>query len=136
MWPDLWMRSRGRRLVLLACLCGLAAGCSRSDRPALGKVAGTVSLDGKPLAAAIVVFTPELPGRSSLATTDTAGHYELVYLRDLAGAAVGRHAVRITTANEENGGKERLPGRYNASSTLSADVKAGANTFDFELTSR
>lgn len=122
--------------VLLACLCLAAAGCSRSDRPPLGTVSGTVTLDGTPLAAALVVFSPERPGRASQATTDDAGHYELVYLRDVAGAAVGRHSVRIITAGEENGGRERLPGRYNAETTLSADVKAGANTLDFPLASR
>jgi hypothetical protein len=123
-------------LALLACLCLTAPGCSRSDRPPLGNVAGTVTLDGKPLAEAIVVFKPVQPGRASQATTDDAGHYEIVYLGDVAGAAVGTHTVRIITANEKNGGKERLPGRYNAETTLSADVKSGANTLDFELTSR
>lgn len=121
-------------LTLMACLGPVSLGCSRSDRPPLGKVTGTVTLDGKPLAGALVVFKPEQPGRASDATTDDAGHYEILYLREIAGAAVGRHAVRITTASEENGGKERVPGRYNAATTLSADVKAGTNTFSFELT--
>ncbi|NBW85407.1 MAG: carboxypeptidase regulatory-like domain-containing protein [Planctomycetia bacterium] len=135
MRPGPWTTSGGA-LAVLACLCLTALGCSRSDRPPLGNVAGTVTLDGKPLAEAIVVFKPDQPGRASQATTDDAGHYNLVYLGDIAGAAVGRHAVRIITANEQNGGKERLPGRYNAATTLAAEVKSGANTLDFALTSR
>lgn len=124
------------RVILAAAALFLAAGCSRSDRPSLGSVSGTVTLDGQPLANALVMFTPEGPGRTSLGTTDAEGRYALAYLRDIVGANLGRHYVRITTATEQNGGREILPLKYHAASTLSADVSAGSNTIDFSLMSR
>jgi hypothetical protein len=119
-------------LVALACLTG----CGRSDRPPLGRVGGTVTLDGVPLPAALVVFTPSGPGRSAIATTDTAGRYELAFLRDIAGANVGSHTVRITTAGEDRGGKEILPARYHRKTELTATVEPGDNTLDFSLQSK
>lgn len=113
-----------------------AAGCSRSDRPALGAVSGRVTLDGRPLPAAAVCFTPEGKGRTSLAATDGDGCYQLVYLRDILGANLGRHDVRITTATEENGGREMLPPQYHAQTVLEATVTAGDNRHDFALESR
>jgi hypothetical protein len=44
--------------------------------------------------------------------------------------------VRITTATEDNGGRERLPMRYHAKSELTATVEPGANRHDFALTSK
>jgi len=121
-------------LVALSLLA--LGGCSRSDRPPLGNVGGTVTLDGAPLAGALVVFTPDGPGRSAIATTNTAGRYELSFLRDIAGANVGTHTVRITTATEDRGGKEILPDRYHADTELTAKVESGTNTLDFPLKSR
>lgn len=121
-------------LVALALLT--LAGCSRSNRPPLGNVTGTVTLHGVPLRAALVVFTPDGPGRSAIATTDTAGRYELSFLRDIAGANVGTHTVRITTATEDRGGKEILPDRYHAKTELTAAVEPGSNTLDFPLRSK
>ena len=59
----------GRLLPLGAIALVAVVGCSRSDRPAIGSVSGTVTLDGVPLPAALVVFTPDGPGRSAVATT-------------------------------------------------------------------
>ena len=123
------------RIVVLAVLC-LAVGCSRSDRPPLGLVEGTVTLDGVPLPAALVVFTPDGPGRSAMASTDTAGHYELAFLRDIAGAHLGSHTVRITTADGETTAKEILPPRYHRKTRLSASVQPGLNVLDFQLQSK
>ena len=122
----------GLPLVLIA----FVVGCGQSDRPALGRVGGTVTLDGQPLAGALVVFTPDGPGRSAMATTDSGGRYELSFLRDIAGANVGTHTVRITTATEDRGGKEILPERYHTETELKATVKAGTNPLDFALTSK
>ncbi len=111
-------------------------GCSRSKQPPLGTVEGFVTFDGKPLAAAAVLFTPEGRGRTSIGITDADGRYSLTYLRDIKGADIGRHKVRITTATDDNGGKERLPKRYHAKSQLTASVEPGSNQHDFTLTSK
>lgn len=111
-------------------------GCSPSPRPPLGLVRGTVTLDGEALANAIVRFTPAGSGRTSQAITDAAGRYELLYLRDIPGANIDVHTVRITTATEENGARERLPPRYHSRSQLEARVLAGMNRLNFDLRSR
>lgn len=130
------MPGRVLLLAVLAAAVATAGGCSRSDRPALGTVSGTVMLDGRPLANAAVRFTPVGKGRTSQGITDNAGRYRLAYLRDIAGANLGRHAVRITTATEENGGRETLPQRYHAATVLEATVAAGNNQQNFLLETR
>lgn len=113
-----------------------ATGCGRPKQPPLGAVEGTVTLDGRPLAAAAVLFTPDGPGRTAIGVTDADGRYALTYLRDIQGADLGHHRVRITTATEDNGGQERLPKRYHAKSELTATVEPGSNRQDFALTSK
>lgn len=110
-------------------------GCGPAQSPPLGRVRGTVTLDGAALADATVLFTPLGAGRTSQGVTDAAGRYELRYLRDIRGADIDQHTVRITTASEENGGRERLPRRYNTRTELGARVRAGANELDFDLRS-
>lgn len=110
-------------------------GCGRGDRPKLGAVEGVVTLDGRPLPDATVRFTPTGRGRTAQGVTDGAGRYRLLYLRDIPGADVDRHVVRITTASEETGGVESLPPRYHRRSQLEAIVRHGHNRHDFALES-
>jgi len=125
--------ARARWAAAAAALLAALVGCSGDDRPPLGAVEGVVTLDGAPLADATVVFQPE-QGRASRGRTDQQGHYELVYLRDVRGAVVGRHTVAITTATELSP-TERLPACYNAQTRLKQEVKPGANQIDFPLQS-
>ena len=121
----------------------IATGCGDSggsDQPDLGTVTGVVTMDGQPLANVTVSFTPE-NGRPSFASTDDAGNYELGYLEGAKGAVIGKHSVRIATPQENPSSdgqddKDPIPAKYNENTTLSADVKAGANTFDFQLESK
>ena len=108
----------------------------------LGKVVGTVLLDGNPVSAATVEFTPD-EGSTSYGITDSKGRYALQYLPDRPGAVTGHHTVRITTYDwrtTKDGNKievpERLPLRYNQDSTLRVDVRSGSQTLDWELTSQ
>ena len=123
----------GWALAVLGVL--LLAGCSRGDRPSLGLVSGTVTLDGKPLAGARVIFEPVEGGRASTASTDNEGRYELIYIRTDKGAKVGPHNVRIFAGNSEQGRAEVVPARYNLQTTLRVEVKPGENERNFELTS-
>jgi hypothetical protein len=127
-----------RCLLFLAFLLffGLLAGCNRSTRPKLGLVHGRVTLDGNPLANATVCFMPEGQGRTSTAFTDNDGMYSLIYIRDVAGAAVGWHIVRITTGDIRTHKPELAPARYNTKSELRKEVAAGENAFDFPLASK
>jgi hypothetical protein len=131
-----------RRTFLAGCGGLLLAGC----RPAydLGAVSGVVKLDGDPLPRATVTFARE-QGRMSVGVTDDTGRYTLRYAPGADGAEPGRHRVAITTRIDAvsaegslpavEGRKELLPPRYHEKSELSAEVKRGANTIDFELTS-
>ena len=127
--------ARGRRCLASTIMPLLVIGCSPADRPPLGRVTGLVRLDGQPLAHATVHFTPAGPGRTSQGTTDPAGRYELLYLRNIPGADIDHHRVRITTASDANGGRELLPPRYNTRSELEATVVAGMNDLPFDLRS-
>ena len=76
-------------------------GCS-SRGPELGRVEGTVTLDGEPLEGALVTFKPKR-GRPSLAETDAQGKYSLNYRVDELGARLGTHYVTISTFKQADG---------------------------------
>ncbi|MEW4527500.1 MAG: carboxypeptidase-like regulatory domain-containing protein [Maioricimonas sp. JB045] len=136
-----------RILMCLVPLTLTACGCGRSDLPELGDVSGHVTLDGQPLADAIVNFTPVGEGRPSTAQTDAEGYYELQYLADVSGALIGEHVVTIEPVvteemddyDEENpqaGGT--APPQLPASATdgsLRENVVAGSNSIDIQLSS-
>jgi len=133
------------KILLFGFLTLGLCGCSGSDAPSLGQVSGTITLDGKPLDHAEVLFQPE-KGRASLGETDGEGNYELAYTGTSSGALLGPHKVVITTArdafsDESGAGNDRaarpeiLPARYNSKTTLTAEVEQGSNQIDFTLTS-
>lgn len=131
----------GRLVFLLHISCIIGSGCGGSqgaDQPDLGLVKGTVSMDGKPLPDAMVVFSPE-NGRSSMGATDGDGKYEMTYIGSTKGAKLGNHKISITTIEEDSGGgkfEETIPAKYNKKSTLTEVIKAGENVINFELTSK
>ncbi|MCA9014736.1 MAG: carboxypeptidase regulatory-like domain-containing protein [Planctomycetaceae bacterium] len=85
------------KLIMVA-LAACCFGCSGSGTDVdLGTVSGVVTMDGQPLANAIVIFAPE-NGNPSSGKTDSKGFYELVYLGNNKGAIIGQHKVRISTA--------------------------------------
>ena len=128
----------------------LLAGCGE-DGPALTDVSGTVTLDGKPVPNATVMFVPSAEGGSpSYGVTDAQGNYTLMFTRDKEGAMPGRHTVEITTeklskqdiedmrANGEEVAEAEyveIPSKYREPGALSAEVKDGDNDIDFPLTS-
>jgi hypothetical protein len=133
------MRSTLFQTLGLAATVALAGCGSVGDAPETGEVSGYVKLDGQPLPGAFVVFQPQ-EGRPSNGQTNEEGFYELTYSRDLSGAKVGPHLVRITTEVEGEEGipcvTEKLPQKYNAKSELKETVEAGDNKIDFDLTSK
>ncbi|MHC4179616.1 MAG: transthyretin-like family protein, partial [Planctomycetota bacterium] len=94
-------------LILLACMAATAGGCS-GDSSEVAKVSGRVTLDGRPVEGAKVIFQPRNPtrtpgdvGSSSYATTDAEGRYTVRQIDpDRDGAVVGTHSVTITTARD------------------------------------
>ncbi len=128
--------------VVATVVLSLVVGCSGNTGPELGYVEGNITLDGKPLDGAEVQFEPS-DSRPSIAITDDNGHYVLQFTGSREGATVGTHTVRILSARGSSGGEgdgpyvkarpELLPPKYHVNSTLTAEVKSGNNTFDFDL---
>ncbi len=134
--------TRPALLVLAALATGLAGCGSGSALPSLGQVKGKVTLDGGPAQGVVVIFMPDA-GRMSTGITDQNGEYVLEFDPGHQGAMLGKHKVRMTKNAEAElmngdfkaGPPQPIPARYNDETILDADVKAGENTFNFELTS-
>lgn len=125
------MKHHASFLVVLAVLSSFAGCSDQGDRPDIGQVTGIVTLDGKPLPNASVSFI-QSGVRPSVGETDNEGRYELIYLRDIKGAAVGEHLVKVKLFGQ---GKNRLPRKYNSESELTREVKPGSNEFNLDLKS-
>ncbi len=116
--------------LLIICL---EVGCG-SDGPEIARVQGTVTMDDKPLPAAIVVFVPN-GGRPSVSETDSNGKYVLEFSGGRKGAIPGTNRVEINTARlayEKDGKnfpavKESVPAKYNRLTTLEFNVEQGKN---------
>lgn len=123
------------KLASLLMLLAVTLGCgSRGDRPELGLVSGTVTLDGKPLAGVIISFKPDV-GRAASAVTEDDGKYTLVYRYRVNGAKVGSNTVSFAWPTGSEGGPG-IPEQYSSKSTLKEVVEAGDNQFDFDLKSK
>ena len=136
---------------MLACLAG---GCG-PRRPATVPVKGRVTLDGKPVADAAVMFEPEAGGVPARGSTAADGSFTLTTFERDDGAIAGRHRVAVTKVVIEGlqadaSGleaaplvgpiKERsvVPPRYAvpAQSGLTAEVSGSAATIDLPLTTK
>jgi len=133
------------------CCLGVAlvvslAGCGQNSR--LGRVSGTVRLDGKPVTSGVVQFVPAA-GRAATGKIDSDGTYRLGTYGESDGALIGPHKVAIVAyeagddsrpAYELRNVKRKplVPTRYMSVGTsgLTADVKPGRNEFTFDLTSQ
>lgn len=125
-------------------LCASLVGCGGSGVK-LGEVRGRVTVDGKPVPKATLEFVPTAPETSpSLGVTDKDGNYRLAYSQDEFGAMLGTHNVKITTKAiskdempDDGSAVEQvfvaIPKKYAKDGALTAEVKAGSNTINFEL---
>jgi hypothetical protein len=136
-------------LVLL-----IAIGCNkRPNLPPQYPVSGTITLDGKPLGGAGIMFLPrgETRGTGAFAMTDAAGKYSLKTDYGGPGAPNGEYAVTISKVVNrdgtpyvpnpnaaEAGERETLPGTYSDSmkTVLTATVPKGGDTINFDLKSK
>lgn len=135
------MRVYRNFIVALGFNAFLALGCGG---PSVVPVSGVVTLNGKALTNATVLFQPKAtdddninPGPGSAAQTDAEGKYTLrVVTTGQDGAHVGKHRVEISafgkTRETDSGGDQRqapqrnlVPARYNDKTTLEFDVPSG-----------
>lgn len=149
------MRANVLKVCLGCALTALFAGCGDGaiDTEA---VTGVITLNGAPLADAMVNFTPAVEGQGtpSYAKTDESGNYKLQTLLGAAdaGTTPGEYIVTVSktdlvetgktitnsdgTTSPDVKPKELLPPKYTDAkqSELRAKVVEGSNNFDFDLT--
>jgi hypothetical protein len=129
-----------RMVMVVAALTPLWSGCNGNDAN-LGRVSGTVTLDGQPLANALLIFSPTHAGAPSAGKTDSSGHYSLIYTADKTGAEIGEHHVWISTrqdADEDSDPPrtavpEQVPAKYRTGKELKVEIQRGHNEIDFPL---
>lgn len=137
--------SHGHRLaasVLLACACGVVVlGCGRGGSP----VSGEVSFDDTPVENGTISFVPADGKGPTFGGVIEAGRYAVVaptpgskIVRVSAVRPTGRKLPPDPLVGETAPVDEiapYIPEQYNDSSTLTCDVVAGPNSFDFHLKS-
>jgi hypothetical protein len=127
--------------VCLIASCLAVSGCGgggAGDLPDLGRVSGTVTIDGEPTPDVSVMFSPIQGGRASSGVTDSNGNYVLHFNATTEGAVVGSHNVHISShvdfdPNDPNA--PMMPPEGNVPSDYKniekqAEVKAGENDID------
>jgi len=137
-----------------AIVCLALCGCGRSattQKIQTLPVKGAVTLDGKPLAGANVVFMAADPPAAFVGTTKDDGTYELQGAEGRAGNIQGNYKVTISHMVKPDGSElapgempaivgavEKLPPKYSRlnSTILTKTVPAEGGTFDFALESK
>ena len=118
----------------------VALGCSSSGGPALGKVTGVVTLDGKPVEGAGLEFIGDAGG-VAYGKTDASGHYYMSFGSSRTGAVVGKNLVRISAGDKVTVGDKKyestevFPKKYNKESEQFVEVVRGNNRLDFNCES-
>lgn len=145
-------------LSLLGLLLLAETGCGPgldADYSAIGlvPVSGTITLDGKPLAGAVVFFEAS-DLTQSYAETDESGHYQMRFNSEIDGVPPGPKTVRISTTastgEEEESDElqadpdarpaakqtsEKVPDCYHRDSKLRVTVDESRSQYDFDLRS-
>jgi hypothetical protein len=123
-------------LIALSLLATVfVSGCGQG----LNEVTGKVTLDGRTVPGMEVRFEPKDPsiGTTAIGYTQADGTYQLHYPGDKTGAPAGEYTVTITGGEAEVEGRQavRVAPQYNSASQLTATVKSGPNTINFDVTS-
>ena len=90
-----------RAVLLTSAMAGLVlsvSGCGGSNRPSTQPVSGVVTMDGKPVPGATVVFHPvdTAVGVSALGTADGGGRYTLTTYDTGDGAVAAAYKVTVS----------------------------------------
>ncbi len=135
------------RLLIALSMLPAAVGCSGGDGLPRESLSGTVTLDGQPLESGLIQFEPTKPDIPTMTGGEIKnGSYSVPRSE---GAVPGPYRVLITSNPKEaeiDPDEGEMPGmvpmpkaagipsKYNAQSTLTAEVEAGGNNvFDFDL---
>lgn len=144
------MRASHAAMIVCLAICGCGKS-AREPKALMLPVKGTVTLDGKPLAGANVVFMTGIPPMVFVGTTKDDGAYQLQCLAGREASLQGESKVTISRllkpdgsplapgeAPADVGAVEQLPPKYSQFdvTTLSKSVPAEGGTFDFALESK
>jgi hypothetical protein len=127
------LRSLSSHLILISACMLLLAGCD--NRPKRVPVAGTVLIDGQPLAKAQIRVIPS-NGRPAQAQTDKEGRFKLYTFdyEDSDGAILGEHPMEIKAAESVAGGmKYLIPKKYFLTSTSGLILKVEKPVDDLRI---
>jgi hypothetical protein len=118
--------------AFLIALC-VSAGCN-DGKPTRVPVAGTVLIDGKPLAVGSIQFVPN-GARASGSGIDSQGHFSLTCYSPGDGAVVGKHKVKITGAQNisEKQVRWEAPKKYSDINTSGLEFTVDAPTDKAEI---
>jgi hypothetical protein len=136
--------------VLLLAAAGFVGGCRDGDELPRQAVKGTVTLDGKPLESGEIQFQPDQSAAGTPAVSGGASISAGAYAIDRAqGLTPGNYKVMIFSHGDSKVDEsappgevvapkgtieEQIPARYNAETTLKAQVSGDkANVFNFDL---
>lgn len=156
------MRLLPAATMILASACLSTIGCGPGadpNRRPTAPVTVTLTMEGKPVADAMVIFIATEKPMPAAGKTDANGVAQLTTYETGDGAVIGLHKVQVlkteaTTAmpaaeldseaydpeaiptNVQT--KSLVPGKYTNSGTsgFTADVKTGANAFKFDMKSK
>lgn len=131
------IRTLGGLFLLVLC-CTLGCGGSTS------RVSGRVTLDGQPLTKGTITFSSLGEAPAAIGQISSSGTYRLS-VGSSPSVAPGQYQVTIvatelmppTPTDPSPLPKKLTPEKYNnpATSGFTREVKAGSNSFDFELSS-
>lgn len=125
------------RFVALLLLC-VVLGCGS---PHDSTVSGKVTLDGQPLTTGTVTFAPQGEGRIAYGEINASGEYAVRTLGD-QGMLPGKYNVTIRATGQA--AESHLPPplltpeKYGdpATSGFTAEIKPGANSYNFDMSSK
>jgi hypothetical protein len=113
-----------KKMAVRALICTqlgllLLAGCSSDSKPPTFPVSGTVTLDGKAVEGASILFlSAENPDHSATARSDASGNYQLGTFEAGDGAVEGTYKIKVT---KYSSGPEVSP--YDTASTEVIDTE-------------
>jgi hypothetical protein len=122
--------------ILPTCALVVLAGCGTEQFPT-AELTGRVTLEGKPLEGVVLQFEPRTsdtkkPLPVGFGVTDADGRYTAFRTGNKkSGLVIGVHQVRVTVPE---GNTAKVNPRYGEDRAFFAEVVAGPNVVDFELT--
>lgn len=123
------------RRAALALLIGLAAGCSRTDKPVV-PVEGTAKFsDGKPLPAGTKLMFNPTEGRTGTAsaTVGADGAFKLTHVTGSGGAEIGKYTVQVTPPQESAAEFYKAVSKDRAEGSLFAEIKEAMGPLELTL---